>query len=60
MANPKTSEGRIDLGMPRDRSGLFELQIVKKHQTSASDEDVFKQTYKAMKKVMSEEVVAKR
>jgi transposase-like protein len=34
----KTSEGRIDLRTPRDRSGTFEPQIVKKHQTSVSDE----------------------
>ena len=34
----KTSEGRIDLETPRDRSGTFEPQIVKKHQTSVSEE----------------------
>lgn len=34
----KTSEGRIDLETPRDRAGSFEPQIVKKHQTSVSDE----------------------
>ncbi len=34
----KTSEGRIDLNMPRDRAGTFEHQIIKKHQTSISDE----------------------
>jgi transposase-like protein len=34
----KTSEGRIDLKTPRDRAGTFEPQIVKKHQTSVSDE----------------------
>jgi putative transposase len=34
----KTSEGRIDLNTPRDRAGTFEPQIVKKHQTSVSDE----------------------
>ena len=34
----KTSEGRIDLDTPRDRAGTFEPQIVKKHQTSVSDE----------------------
>ncbi len=34
----KTSEGRIDLNTPRDRAGTFEPQIIKKHQTSISDE----------------------
>ena len=34
----KTSEGRLDLSTPRDRAGTFEPQIVKKHQTSVSDE----------------------
>ena len=34
----KTSSGRIDLDTPRDRAGTFEPQIVKKHQTSVSDE----------------------
>jgi transposase-like protein len=34
----KTSEGNIDLDTPRDRSGTFDPQIVKKHQTSVSDE----------------------
>ncbi len=34
----KTSEGRIELRTPRDRAGTFEPQIVKKHQTSVSDE----------------------
>lgn len=34
----KTSEGRIDLRTPRDRAGTFEPQIIKKHQTSVSDE----------------------
>lgn len=34
----KTSEGRIDLDTPRDRAGTFEPQIIKKHQTSVSDE----------------------
>ena len=34
----KTSEGRIDLETPRDRAGTFEPQIIKKHQTSVSDE----------------------
>jgi transposase-like protein len=34
----KTSEGRIDLYTPRDRAGTFEPQIIKKHQTSVSDE----------------------
>ncbi len=34
----KTSEGRIDLKTPRDRAGTFEPQIIKKHQTSVSDE----------------------
>lgn len=34
----KTSEGRIDLNTPRDRAGTFEPQIIKKHQTSVSDE----------------------
>jgi len=34
----KTSEGRIDLSTPRDRAGTFEPQIIKKHQTSVSDE----------------------
>ena len=34
----KTSEGRIDLETPRDRAGTFDPQIIKKHQTSVSDE----------------------
>ena len=34
----KTSDGPIDLDTPRDRAGTFEPQIVKKHQTSVSDE----------------------
>jgi len=34
----KTSVGRIDLNTPRDRAGTFEPQIVKKHQSSVSDE----------------------
>lgn len=34
----KTSVGRIDLNTPRDRAGTFEPQIIKKHQTSVSDE----------------------
>jgi len=34
----KTSEGRIDLETPRDRSGTFDPQFIKKHQTSVSDE----------------------
>ena len=34
----KTSEGKIDLDTPRDRAGTFEPQIIKKHQTSVSDE----------------------
>lgn len=34
----KTSDGRFDLDTPRDRAGTFEPQIVKKHQTSVSDE----------------------
>ena len=34
----KTSEGRIDLRTPRDRAGTFEPQLIKKHQTSVSDE----------------------
>ena len=34
----KTSDGNIELDTPRDRSGTFEPQIVKKHQSSVSDE----------------------
>ncbi len=34
----KASEGRIDLNTPRDRAGTFEPQIIKKHQSSVSDE----------------------
>lgn len=34
----KTSAGRIDLETPRDRAGTFEPQIIKKHQSSVSDE----------------------
>ena len=34
----KTSEGEIDLRTPRDRAGTFEPKIIKKHQTSVSDE----------------------
>ena len=36
----KTSSGKIDLQTPRDRAGTFEPQIIKKHQTSVSDERV--------------------
>ena len=34
----KTSEGRINLDTPRDRAGRFEPQLIKKNQTSVSDE----------------------
>lgn len=34
----KTSDGPINLDTPRDRAGTFEPQLVKKHQTSVSDE----------------------
>lgn len=34
----KTSSGNIQLDTPRDRAGTFEPQIIKKHQTSVSDE----------------------
>lgn len=34
----KTSAGRIDIDTPRDRAGTFEPQLIKKHQTSVSDE----------------------
>lgn len=34
----KTSDGPIDLDTPRDRAGTFEPQIVKKYQSSVSDE----------------------
>jgi len=34
----KTSEGKIDLATPRDRAGTFEPQIIRKNQTSVSDE----------------------
>lgn len=34
----KTSVGRIELETPRDRAGTFEPQVVRKHQTSVSDE----------------------
>jgi transposase-like protein len=33
-----TSDGTFDLETPRDRNGSFEPQIVKKHQTTISDE----------------------
>jgi len=33
-----TSDGSFELETPRDRNGTFEPQIVKKHQTSISDE----------------------
>jgi len=33
-----TSEGSFELETPRDRNGTFEFQIVKKHQTTISDE----------------------
>ena len=33
-----TSDGNFELDTPRDRNGTFEPQIVKKHQTSISDE----------------------
>jgi len=33
-----TSDGTFELETPRDRNGTFEPQIVKKHQTSLSDE----------------------
>lgn len=34
----KTSSGTINLDTPRDRAGTFEPQLVKKHQSSVSDE----------------------
>lgn len=34
----KTSAGKIELDTPRDRAGTFEPQLIKKHQTSVSDE----------------------
>ena len=34
----KTSDGAVELDTPRDRAGTFEPQIVKKHQSSVSDE----------------------
>lgn len=34
----KTSEGKIELDTPRDRASRFEPQIVKKHQTSVTEE----------------------
>jgi transposase-like protein len=33
-----TSDGTFELETPRDRNGTFEPQIVKKHQTTISDE----------------------
>ena len=33
------SEGSFELETPRDRNGTFEPQIVKKHQTTISDEE---------------------
>ena len=35
-----SSEGSFELETPRDRNGTFEPQIVKKHQTTISDEIV--------------------
>ena len=34
----KSSDGQFELSTPRDREGSFEPQIVKKHQTTISDE----------------------
>ena len=34
----KSSDGEFELAAPRDREGTFEPQIVKKHQTTISDE----------------------
>jgi transposase-like protein len=34
----KTSDGRFDLDTPRDRAGTFEPHLIKKNQTSVSDE----------------------
>jgi len=34
----KTSSGSIDLEPPRDRAGTFEPQLIKKHQSSVSEE----------------------
>ncbi len=34
----KTSEGPIDLEIPRDRASTFDPQFIRKHQTSVSDE----------------------
>ena len=34
----KTLNGNFELSTPRDRSGTFSPQLVKKHQTSLSDE----------------------
>lgn len=36
--NKKTIKGTFELETPRDRNGTFEPQIVKKHQTTISDE----------------------
>ena len=34
----KSTAGPFELGTPRDRAGTFEPQLIKKHQTSVSDE----------------------
>ena len=34
----KTSAGKVDLAIPRDRAGTFDPQFIKKNQTSVSDE----------------------
>jgi len=34
----KSTRGEFELATPRDRAGSFEPQIVKKHQTTISDE----------------------
>ena len=34
----KTSEGNIELNTPRDRAGTFEPQLIKKYQSSVSEE----------------------
>ena len=44
--NIKSTEGQIELEIPRDRNGLFEPQLIKKHQKNVSElEDIIMSMY---------------
>lgn len=49
----RTSMGKVEIDIPRDRNGDFEPQLIKKNQTSISQDDdsLFKMLYLAMKDI---------